>query len=897
MANLEKANNFAYHVGRRVGPYKLEGILGRGAMAEVYKSTHPNLNRDVAVKILHPFHTQVPGFIQRFRHEAKAAASLHHANIVQVYDFSVTEDGLYYMVMQYINGLSLEEYLTLEKEPLSLAKTFHFFRQIANALSFAHQLDTIHRDVKPANIMLDTRENAYLSDFGLAKIIGVTMHTQSGLGPGTPDYMSPEQVEGKNVTASTDIYAMGGILYRMLTQQFPYSGESWISTIKAKMSEPPIPPHTYVPEMSWGIENVILTALARDPSERFPDMAAMLAALETAVTEEIGDVSGRTQTDTMGVVPLPGVTLENYKIKREFMRDSAKIYQRYLAHNVALDSMAVLNVLKTPADDESTFIKDFQLRMDALTLLDHPGIAAITRVDVTDDNRPYVAYEYVLGTSLEVVFDKWKQQEEAFPKTEERLTLIKEMAEALQIAHQAEVLHNDLRPENIIIREDGTPVIVGLEIPIAPDYLTINRNSNRVDYASPEQLNGQPLLPASNIYALGILLYQLLAGSRPKIPLSWDWSDEEFPRGVPLDQVVKGLTAETYDLVECCSQVIPEHRFQDVDALLVALEKAFVAEKGNKRVVALVAAGERGHRREEVQGRRWWWLATFLLLLLLLPFLLFVRDRFFVGDTAVSPTPISLVANVPTASVPASPTATFLYVGQQIRMDNPQAGATVLLEDVLAFRWNWPLPLQDEQVFVVYLVDGEEEMQVGKVREPVEGNGYLLQTAVSDLIANRPTTVVWKIHLENKESGEIYVESAPLAVTFANPTQTPTKTATATPSATPINTVEIVACVPPEGWLEYFVQRGDTLFTLALATNSTVEEIKQANCLPDNILSVNRGLWLAVTPPTPTPTATFTPIPTNTRSSEPQQTPTMIPSATIPPPPTITVTPTLTTIP
>lgn len=903
MANLETANNFAYHVGRRVGPYKLEGLLGRGAMAEVYKSTHPNLNRDVAVKILHPFHTQVPGFIQRFRHEAQAAASLHHSNIVQVYDFSVSEDGLYYMVMQYINGLSLEEYITLEKKPLSLTKTFHFFRQIANGLSFAHQLDTIHRDVKPANIMLDTRENAYLSDFGLAKIIGVTMQTQSGLGPGTPDYMAPEQVEGKNLSAAADIYAMGVILYRMLTKNLPYSSESWITTIKQKTSEPPIPPRDFVPTIPWSVENIILQALERDPADRFPDVASMLAALETAVADELGEVPGLTRAGMMGVVPLPGVTIENYKIKREFTRDSAKIYQRYLAHNVALDSLAVLNVLKTPADDESSFMKDFHSRMDAVTLIDHTGIAAITRVDVTKDNQPYIAYEYVPGNSLELEIAAWKRQE-SFPKPVESLTLIKGIAEALKVAHEANIIHNDLRPENIVLNEGQIPVIVGLEIPVAPDYLTISRNSNTVDYASPEQLNGGTLLPSSNIYSLGIMLYHLLAGERPRIPLSWDWSDEDLPRGVPLDHAVDGLTPDTYKLVECCIQELPESRYPNLPAMLADLELAIKAEEKNKWSPPVVTP--EGEMDQTVRGRRLWLAAVPVALLLLIPLFFVVRDQVFGANAAViTPTSESTTQSTePTTivvSVPENPTEspTPLFAGQRVQTGEPHAGATLSTENEVTFRWQWPHPLEAGQSFAVYLLEAGEEMLLGTVSEPNENGRYRLTDQVTT-----PGIFNWQVRLEDSATQEVLAQSPQIGILFQDPTSVPTPTATIRPSRTPTGTAVTTECIPPEGWVEYTVQPGDTLFNIALATGSTVEEVRQANCMESNVLSVG-ALWVAQLPPTATPTPTDTPPPTVTEPPfrpQPQRTntpapPTSEPTATIPPPPSSTPEPSATTEP
>lgn len=574
--------NFAFHVGRSVGRYQLESLLGRGAMAEVYKSTHPDLGRDIAVKILHPFHTQVPGFIGRFRLEAQAAASLHHPNIVQVYDFAVSDDGLYYMVMQYINGLSLEEYLTLEKAPLTLTKAFWFFRQIANALDFAHKRGTIHRDVKPANIMLDTRENAYLSDFGLAKIVGVDRQTLSGMSPGTPSYMAPEHISGKNVTAAVDIYALGVILYRMLTNRLPYEGDNLMTIITRTLTEPAIPPRTYNPDIPQSVEDIILKAMAEDPEDRFPDAASMSRALANSMAEVGEIIPEQSKIIPVGVVPLPGLQLDNYKVKREFIRDSSGVskryFQRYLAHNVALDSQAVLTVLKTSADEDSNFVSRFQKRVETLTLLDHPGLAAITRIDKTPSNQPYVAYEFVPGISLEDELTNWHNgtEDEGLPIAE-MLVLMQQVAGALNVVHQAGLVHNDLRPDNIIIQADRTPVLVGLEIPIAPDATARSDAGKTLDYAPPEQLEGGIVDEQSNIYTLGVILYELLVGHRPL--LDWDTMDEyQVPRWVPLDVARSGLAMETCQLVEDCLARDPAKRVQTVDEFIRRLSRAESAE-------------------------------------------------------------------------------------------------------------------------------------------------------------------------------------------------------------------------------------------------------------------------------------------------------------------------------
>ena len=894
MSTLE-ANCFAYHAGRKVGRYKLERLLGRGAMAEVYKSTHPDLGRDIAVKILHPFHTQVPGFIERFRYEAQAAASLHHPNIVQIYDFSVTDDGLYYMVMQYINGLSFEEYLELENAPLSLVKAYQFFRQVAVALQFAHRQGTIHRDVKPANIMLDTRENAYLSDFGLAKIVGMSIQTQSGFGPGTPDYMAPEQIEGRKITAAVDIYALGVILYQMLTNHLPYQSDNWITTLKRKTTEPPIPPQEYNPVIPWHLENVILTALAREPAERFASVAEMLAALETAVKEAVGTLPQIKTSPSRGVVALPGVQIENYKIKREFRRDGTRVYQRYLAYNVALKNLAVLTLLRLPAAGESAFLARFQDRINALTSIDHPGVAAITRFDVTENNQPYVAYEYTPGQPLSLEIQQRIKEENPFLPVDS-LKLMHQIARALAAAHAVGVIHNELQPGNIVLSHEGFPVIVGLEIPVAADFRNISRPVNMVDYISPEQLAGQPLTPASNVYSLGIILYEMLTGTRPIIPMNaWHTANNDldtlFVEGVPLAEARTDLTPETYALVQAATEHDPARRLPDLDAFLLALDKAIEAESRPKPGLFMA-----GHRR-------WMYLIVFLFLLTAVSFgvWLFVMSgqaQPAVGQTAVAPTP-----SPPTST--ATPLPPLLDIPVEMRILPP--GDQLLFGDVITLRWFWNRSLLPGEQFIVFLQNKDGVIQLGAVEQPADDGWYSLKLDIAKFTSQAGPYNL-RVRLQRKEDGRLVAESNgyPILLLFpsATPTQTPapTRTPTATPTAshTPdMTATRLAACIPPDDWVAYTIVQGDALFEIALATGSTVEELMTINCLESTILSIGRQIWVPRLPFTKTPTpppASQTPRTTPQPDGLPTvQTPVPVasPTRTPPPPPP----PTLTSLP
>jgi serine/threonine protein kinase len=205
-------------IGRTLGQYQIIEKIGEGGMAAVYKAYQPGLDRYVAVKVLPPLHAKQPGFSQRFQREAKAIANLHQQNILPVYD-SGQEEDYSFIVMRHIEGArTLREVM---QTPLSLSQVADLVGQIASALDYAHRQGVVHRDVKPANVLMDG-DWALLTDFGLAKMTEASVAlTGTGVGIGTPAYMSPEQGQGLRVDHRTDIYSLGIILYEMLTGRYP----------------------------------------------------------------------------------------------------------------------------------------------------------------------------------------------------------------------------------------------------------------------------------------------------------------------------------------------------------------------------------------------------------------------------------------------------------------------------------------------------------------------------------------------------------------------------------------------------------------------------------------------------------------------------------------------------
>jgi serine/threonine protein kinase len=289
-------------LGKTLGQYQLVEQIGKGGMATVYKAYQPSLSRYVAVKVLPAYYAHEEGFAERFIREAKAIARLDHPNILPVYDFG-KEGDISYIVMKYIPAGTLRDKLG---RPMSPAQALEIIEQIAGALDNAHEQGILHRDIKPSNILIDSRDWVYLSDFGLAKMVeGSVQLTGSGVGVGTPSYMSPEQGQGQPVDGRTDVYALGVILFEMLTGQVPYEAETPMAVVIKHVTDPVPLPRQMNPNIPETVEQVLLKALAKDREHRFASAGDMAAALRQAVQGlEPGVAMAPIPSDPR--LPLPG---------------------------------------------------------------------------------------------------------------------------------------------------------------------------------------------------------------------------------------------------------------------------------------------------------------------------------------------------------------------------------------------------------------------------------------------------------------------------------------------------------------------------------------------------------------------------------------------------------------
>ena len=488
-------------LGRQLGQYRLDRFVGRGGMAAVYLGTDTKLDKVVAIKIIDSRHQGNASYARRFVQEAKSIAKWRHPRIVEIYDAG-EDDGIYYYVMEYINGADLRQVLKNSRDEGRLVPHNNVIRigkAFAEALDYIHSKGIIHRDVKPANIMLSQDKRIILTDFGLAMDLaeGDERYVIS-----SPWYTAPEQSHQSGAAIpQSDIYSLGVILYEMLVGRVPFDDPSPTSVAIQHLTQDPPVPTSINPALNTALDNVLLKVLSKEPEDRYQTGSELMDAVEHALR----GIS--LQTDD-----LQGTQLDEYRLGELLGKGGmARVYRGV---DVNLRRNVAIKVIDFTRRSDEDYRERFSREAQAIAQLEHPNIVRLYRYG-EDGGMFYMAMQYIEGSDLQTRIAYYKQKGEAFPY-DEATRIIRGICDALDYSHEKGIIHRDIKPSNVMLDRSGHAYVTDFGLAMLANTETQGEIFGSPSYIAPEQaMSSASVVPQSDLYAVGVILYEMFTGKLP----------------------------------------------------------------------------------------------------------------------------------------------------------------------------------------------------------------------------------------------------------------------------------------------------------------------------------------------------------------------------------------------
>jgi serine/threonine protein kinase len=521
-------------IGTTVSHYRILERLGGGGMGVVYKAVDLKLDRPVALKFLASQRGAAEEHKRRFLREARTASALDHPNICTIYEVDETADGALFIAMALCEGETLRD--RIARGPLPLAEAVAIAGQIAAGLGRAHERGIVHRDVKPANVMVAPGGGVKLVDFGIAKLADQSRLTRAGAAVGTAGYMSPEQLRGEPSDPRSDVWSLGVVIYEMVTGQTPFESEAENEMIRAILKRDPRPMAALRPGVPGGLERLVERALAKRPEERTPDMATMSAGLQEIATVLASRRPDSDSDRTLRALPAPpsspalqgarpgggeregtgerggntGNMVGHYEILEILGGGGMGIV--YRARDTRLARVVALKFLPPELTRDPQAKERFEQEARAASSLDHPNLCTILELGETPDGRLYLAMPCYDGETL-------RRRIEGGPlPVDEAIDIALQIARGLAKAHRNGIIHRDIKPANLIVTSDGVVKILDFGLAKLAGSAAISQTGSSAGtpaYMSPEQARGDEVDARTDLWSLGVVLYELLSGRRP----------------------------------------------------------------------------------------------------------------------------------------------------------------------------------------------------------------------------------------------------------------------------------------------------------------------------------------------------------------------------------------------
>ncbi len=507
-------------IGSTVSHYQILERLGGGGMGVVYKARDLRLDRLVALKFLAAQRGAPEEQKRRFIREAKAASSLDHPNICTIFEIGETEDGALFIAMALYEGETLRD--RLARGPLPLGEAVEIAAQIAAGLARAHERGIVHRDVKPANVILTADGPVKLLDFGVAKLADQSRLTRAGTAMGTTAYISPEQLFGEPAGPAADIWSLGVMLYQSVTGRLPFEAASEKEMARAIVEQEPRPMSALRADLPPALQRIVTRALAKRPAERYAKMEALRSDL-LGLAAGKGSAEAMDEDRTLMEVPaaassrsgprdaaLLAPTAGPFEILEPLGGGGMGIVCK--ARDTRLDRVVALKFLPWELTRDPAAKQRFMQEAHAASALEHPNICTILEVGETSDGRLYLAMPCYDGETL-------RRKLEGGPlPVEEAVEIAEQIARGLAKAHRSGIVHRDIKPANLVVTEDGVLKILDFGLAKLAGEVAISHTGSSAGtpaYMSPEQARGEEVDARTDLWSLGVVLYEMLAGRRP----------------------------------------------------------------------------------------------------------------------------------------------------------------------------------------------------------------------------------------------------------------------------------------------------------------------------------------------------------------------------------------------